>query len=156
MSELLTRPYCKEDIPSLIAIENQVQFSPWTESMFEHPLALDRYSGRVLCQQDEIIGFYLVEQVLDQATLHNIAIAPARQGKGYGRFLLNDAVIMVKTQKAAEMLLEVRESNSSARSLYLAQGFQQVGERKGYYAAPWGRENGLVMSIKFNKNNELA
>ena len=34
------------------------------------------------------------------------------------------------------LYLEVRESNSAARALYAALGFQQVGRRRGYYQHP--------------------
>lgn len=144
-SSLLIRPYDVADIPQLVAIENQVQFSPWTATMFEQQLSIERYSGRVLCQSGQVVGFYLIEQVVDEITLHNIAVAPEWQGKGYGKRLIENVAVLATQLQASQIFLEVRESNTPARSLYELAGYHQVGERQGYYAAPWGREAAIVM-----------
>ena len=46
--------------------------------------------------------------------------------------------LLVRTQNtnSESVFLEVRESNSAARSLYEKLGFQQTGRRKSYYANP--------------------
>jgi len=45
------------------------------------------------------------------------------------------------------MFLEVRPSNPRAIALYHAEGFVQVGRRKGYYQAESGREDALVLKL---------
>lgn len=144
------RPYQLADIPALVGIEERVQFTPWGESLFREPLSIERYAGRVLCKQDSVIGFYLIEQVCDEVTLHNIAISPSEQGLGYGRQLLQDVELLARQQQASVIFLEVRESNTAARSLYEAENFRPVGQRKDYYAAPWGRESAIVMAKELN------
>jgi ribosomal-protein-alanine N-acetyltransferase len=39
----------------------------------------------------------------------------------------------------------VRASNREARALYASHGFVEVGRRRGYYPAPAGREDALVL-----------
>ena len=46
-----------------------------------------------------------------------------------------------------EAFLEVRPSNTAAIRLYLAHGFEQVGMRRGYYQAPDGREDAVVLRL---------
>ena len=84
--------------------------------------------------------------VLDEATLCNIAIAPAHQGKGMGKLLLNELMSQLKEKGVLTLWLEVRESNP-ARWLYEKQGFNEVDIRKNYYPKPdGGRENAVVMA----------
>lgn len=113
--------------------------------MFEQPLGYARYSGWCGEVAGEIKGFYLVEQVVDEITLHNIAVASDAQGKGYGKAMMLHLIEQAQQQSAYQIFLEVRQTNLVAQQLYGSMGFVQVGERKDYYAAPWGRENGLVM-----------
>ena len=54
-------------------------------------------------------------------------------------------LIAAKKLGAEQAFLEVRESNSSAKGLYVAFGFEQMGLRKGYY--PDG-EDAIVMTKK--------
>lgn len=150
MSECTIRPYLEEDIPAFLAIEQQVQYSPWSENLFRQPLEIARYQGRALCLGSEVIGYYLIEQVVDEATLHNIAIQPEYQGQGYGRLLLNDALQLCRSHGVVVIFLEVRLSNVGARHLYEQSGFRQVGLRKEYYATADGREAALVMRKALN------
>ena len=45
----------------------------------------------------------------------------------------------------AEAFLEVRPSNLAAIRLYQKLGFEQIGIRRGYYQAPDGREDAIVL-----------
>ena len=50
-----------------------------------------------------------------------------------------------RDRQASLLWLEVRPSNERACALYIREGFVEVGRRKGYYPAPDGREDALVM-----------
>jgi len=52
------------------------------------------------------------------------------------------------------VFLEVRPSNPGAIALYLSEGFVQVGLRKGYYQAPGGREDALVLKLDLLPDRE--
>jgi ribosomal-protein-alanine N-acetyltransferase len=41
----------------------------------------------------------------------------------------------------------VRPSNQRARALYRSAGFHEIGRRRGYYPAPDGREDAIVMKV---------
>ena len=47
------------------------------------------------------------------------------------------------------MTLEVRVSNTAARSLYAKKGFSDVGIRPGYYEKP--REDAVIMTLYSKK-----
>jgi ribosomal-protein-alanine N-acetyltransferase len=47
------------------------------------------------------------------------------------------------------VLLEVRESNRSAQSLYASHGFRPVGQRAAYYRNP--KEDALVLRLALDR-----
>ena len=147
MTDFLIRPYVEADIANMVAIEQSVQFSPWSATFFLEPLSLPRYWGCVLVCDGNITGFYVAEHVVDEVTLHNIAVAPEYQGKGYGRLLLDHAIQQAKERLSYQTFLEVRESNLPAKALYESMGFACAGVRKAYYSTANGRENALVMVL---------
>jgi ribosomal-protein-alanine acetyltransferase len=81
-----------------------------------------------------VLGFAEVRQVLDEAEVLALAIAPAWQGQGLGRLLLQQVLAQLRAQGCLRCLLEVRRSNLRAQRLYLQAGFVQDGLRKAYYA----------------------
>lgn len=83
-----------------------------------------------------VAGFLVARNVAHEWELENILVAPAMRRKGLGKQLV-DALLAHATETDSEcVFLEVRESNSSARSLYEGMGFQQTGRRKSYYVNP--------------------
>ena len=76
----------------------------------------------------------------------NICVAPAYQSRGYGRVILQRLIDEATRFKADSMFLEVRPSNPKAISLYHSMGFNEIGNRKGYYPAKQGREDAIVMA----------
>ena len=93
-------------------------------------------------------GFIVYSQVLDEASIHNIAVRAQRHGEGLGRMLVDGSLLRMKSAGATRCLLEVRRSNSAAQGLYESAGFELDGERKDYYPGGGGRENALLMSRK--------
>ena len=85
-------------------------------------------------------------QVLDEASIHRIAIHPEQRGMGMGKALLQSAMEQMRRAGARRCLLEVRQSNTVALRMYEANGFGHDGVRKNYYPSPDGREDALLMS----------
>ena len=50
-----------------------------------------------------------------------------------------------------EAFLEVRPSNLAAIRLYQRLGFEQIGIRRGYYQAPDGREDAIVLKLELRQ-----
>ena len=91
MTDLLKlTPITTDDIAQLMPIENACHSHPWTEKTFSSCIG-GRYFGEKLTtlrQQRKIIGFYVGEFVVDEATLMDICVDPTEQGKGFGKKLL--------------------------------------------------------------------
>jgi len=60
-------------------------------------------------------------------------VAPIHQGRGLGRRMLRRVLALARQREADTAFLEVRASNKGAIRLYQAEGFDEIGLRKGYY-----------------------
>ncbi|MFQ9696265.1 MAG: GNAT family N-acetyltransferase, partial [Zhenhengia sp.] len=64
---------------------------------------------------------------------------------GIGKAIIEALVDYSKSRKLEVLLLEVRESNEPAKSLYSLNGFKEIGKRKNYYTKP--TEDALLMAL---------
>jgi ribosomal-protein-alanine N-acetyltransferase len=81
-------------------------------------------------------GYVVALDAADEGEILNLAVAPGSRRTGLGRALVEAILGVLKDRAVGQVYLEVRESNAPARSLYAAQGFREVGRRKGYYRRP--------------------
>jgi ribosomal-protein-alanine N-acetyltransferase len=143
------RPARPADAGGLAAIDADVSFNPWTEQQFAlicSATAGYRETALVVEEDNCLHGFVVFSQVLDEGSIHNIAVHPAQHRRGLGRLLLEAAVAELIHADAMRCLLEVRRSNKAARRLYEGNGFALDGVRKNYYPTQGGREDALLMS----------
>lgn len=140
------REWCQADVLRVAEIECGAAVVPWPVNQFQSCIEGKQHRGFILEQRQQIVGFAIFALVLDEASLLNIAIDPASQGRGWGRRLLEHCLQTVTTLGARECFLEVRVSNTKAQRLYSSMGFEVIGGRKDYYPAKQGREDALVMS----------
>jgi ribosomal protein S18 acetylase RimI-like enzyme len=68
------------------------------------------------------------------------------RGRGLGRALLTEVLAVARGRGVESVFLEVRESNAAALGLYRGFGFQEVGQRRGYYDHP--REDARILMAK--------
>ena len=143
------RPAQPGDEAVLANIDAMVNPSAWSEAQFQGACDSEKTtpeSALVVARDNEVCGFIIYSRVLDEATIHNLAVHPQRQGQGLGRLLVDRAMQAMLQQGVRRCLLEVRASNEAARGLYGATGFRLDGERKNYYPTVTGREHALLMS----------
>ena len=134
----------KSDIQSLYEIECRAHAYPWSHHLLSSNFG-QRYVNGAIRHQQQVIGFYIADMLLDESTLMNICVDPAWQGHGYGKLLLNHYLTQTTTQGCTQWWLEVRLSNTTAQNLYLQLGYQQAGVRKNYYKSGDHHEDALVM-----------
>ena len=136
-------------LPEVLAIEKTAYSHPWSIENFSDSLRTG-YGMQQLRGGPEpdasLIGYFVAMQGVDEMHLLNITVAPAYQGQGWGRVLL-DALALWSCGVGAQCLwLEVRASNTHARDVYLHTGFQVVGMRARYYPVDaLQREDAIVM-----------
>lgn len=131
------------DLNAVSEIENIVQSHPWTKQQFQESIL--SYQSTVLEAQGQVVGFCILQPVLDEANLLLMAIHPSQQGKGLGFKLLDQSIQLLKN-KPVQIFLEVRESNTAAIALYEKSDFHQIDLRKNYYPNKNGtREHAIIM-----------
>ena len=134
------------DIPAVVEIEAQVQYAPWSSKLFSD--GLERHVCLVAEQGNEIVGFAIIQFILDEAHLLNIAVDPAQQKRGLGKLLLDEVLARSLDKQASTVFLEVRSGNARAIQLYQMAGFNEIGLRKNYYpAANGGKEHAVMMAL---------
>jgi len=136
------------DLPSVVAVEAAAYEFPWTRGNFIDALAAGYLARLLRSAAGDLLGYFIAMKGVDEMHLLNLTVAPAEQGKGHARRMLDELVALCRMQSADRLWLEVRESNARARALYLRCGFRHVGVRRGYYPALHGkREDAAVMSL---------
>ncbi len=130
----------------MAALDAQFALNPWTTTNLARYCEHDRFHALVSRQDGELRGFLLYSRLVDEASLDNVVVGREHQGLGLGSRLLLAALSRMAAEGLSRCVLEVRESNLSAKMLYQKNGFTVDGVRQGYYVTEKGRENALLMS----------
>lgn len=138
------RPLTPDSLDAMLQLEQAAHPVPWSRQLLADCFGERYFSGSLWLGQ-ELLGFYIADQILDESTLMNICVTPPWQGKGLGRQLLARYVESATARHIAQLWLEVRASNHSAQRLYLSSGFVELGRRKAYYSSAQGREDAVIM-----------
>jgi [ribosomal protein S18]-alanine N-acetyltransferase len=135
-------------VDAVLAVENRAYAFPWTRANFADALG-SGYQAQRLMAGDELLGYFIAMQGVDEVHLLNITVAPEHQGQGWARVMLDALATWARGQATGWVWLEVRVSNARAIQVYLNQGFRRVGLRKAYYPNGYApREDAIVMSLK--------
>ena len=166
-----------DDIDAVVEIENESFSVPWKKVDFERFLTAPNAIFYVVRCTDDIqccdengnfsvvpkgtvagyAGMYFVAPNIseDGQTIYegmgdivNVAVRKSLRRRGIAQDLLNTLIDDAKKLILSTLMLEVRESNVSARSLYEKMGFNEVGVRKNYYSNP--RENAILMNLSID------
>jgi ribosomal-protein-alanine N-acetyltransferase len=130
-----------EDIPQIALIE-EVSFSnPWPEQAFKDEIRKNVFSYPVVARlvsssSDFVAGYCIKWVVFNELQVQNVAVHPQHRGRGLGGVLVEEALEYGRAARCRTAFLEVRESNTNARRLYVSMGFREVGKRKNYYSRP--------------------
>ncbi|MEN9373784.1 MAG: hypothetical protein RIR79_1336 [Pseudomonadota bacterium] len=132
-------------LEAVLAVEQQAHPHPWERRHFDDVLQVGN-QAQVLCVGDAVLGYFIAMPILDEVHLLNITVAPAYQGQGWARVMLDGLNLWARNHHAQTLWLEVRTGNTRALRIYAAHGFMEVGRRKNYYPAAQGqREDAIVM-----------
>jgi ribosomal-protein-alanine N-acetyltransferase len=146
MPEVLIRPMMELDLPEVAAIEQKSYAFPWSENIFRDCLRVG-YTCRALDLAGQIIGYGVMSLGAGEAHILNLCIREEFRIVGFGRRLLEHMLERAAASGISEAFLEVRPSNLAAIRLYQRLGFEQIGIRRGYYQAPDGREDAIVLKL---------
>lgn len=136
-------------LSQVVEIEEKSFTHPWSRESFSEELRKPNSFKFVALMDEKVVGFAILDTVLDEGNLLDIAVDENYRRNGIGRLLMNKLFEVASEKKLSFITLEVRESSLPAISLYEAFGFERVGVRKNYYSKP--NENALLMTKYFKK-----
>jgi len=144
--EMAFRPMRLADIDALIKIERASYPYPWTLGNFRDCLD-SGYSCWVGEIDGALAGYWILMMAAGEGHILNCCVAPAWQGRGFGRALVENLINTARHHVTEALYLEVRPTNTRAVTLYQHLGFDGIALRRNYYPADQGREDALVMRM---------
>lgn len=141
----MIRKMQKSDVHTVAQIERKVQSHPWSIKQFEE--SVESYVSTVIEQHGKVVGFCILQPVVDEANLLLMAIDPSLHGQGLGFKLLEGSIERLQNDPV-QIFLEVRESNLAAIALYEKSGFHQIDLRRNYYPKTDGGKEHAVIMVK--------
>jgi len=127
------RPMTVADLDAVMAVEQASHSRPWTRGNFADSLASGYVADALFDARESLIGYCIAAPGVDEMHLLNLSVAPAFRERGHARYMLDALVDRCRTDRLAQLWLEVRVSNASARQLYRRYGLREVGLRPAYY-----------------------
>ena len=146
---MIVEKMTESHLNEVVKIEEKSFTNPWSRESFYEELLKPLSFKFVALENGKVVGFAVLDTVLDEGNLLDIAVDESNRRNGVGRILMNALFEVAKEKSLSFITLEVRESSSPAIALYEAFGFERVGMRKNYYSKP--NENALLMTKYFEK-----
>ena len=102
-------------------------------------------------QGRRIVAYVAFQAVADELHILNLAVEQDLRRQGLARRLLR-LVSELGVRRGAEVVwLEVRRGNHAGIGLYLAEGFEESGLRRGYYANP--EEDAVILRKRLSRGS---
>ena len=145
--EVHIRPMMEIDLPDVAAIEQTSYAFPWSENIFRDCLRVG-YTCRALDLAGQVIGYGVMSLGAGEAHILNVCVRDEFRSVGF-RPPAARTPDGTRRRRAASMRPSSRSgpSNLAAIRLYQRLGFEQIGIRRGYYQAPDGREDAIVLKL---------
>jgi ribosomal-protein-alanine N-acetyltransferase len=121
------RPYRSEDRDAVLEVERES--FPWlwwnSQAEWDGYVSTRGVEIRVACRGDQVVGYagfvvYNREGHLDRLAVHN-----REQGRGFGAFLLTEALTRLQERGAHRVALTTQETNLRSQRLYEQNGFRR-------------------------------
>lgn len=116
---------------------------PWSQESVASELKNPLSCWLVALEGESVTGYVGSQTVLDETDMMNVAVHPDHRRKGIAQALIEELVEKLRSGKSRCLTLEVRASNTPAKTLYEKLGFTHIGTRRNYYRNP--REDALIL-----------
>jgi ribosomal-protein-alanine N-acetyltransferase len=127
------------DIPAIQALEKQAETAAhWSDDIYRSLFVRGSVQRIVLVAEHNgsVPAFIVARVVGDEWEIENVAVDAQQRRRGIASALIHDLVERAHSENARWILLEVRQSNASARGFYRTAGFLECGRRGKYYQDP--------------------
>lgn len=136
MDKFIITPYRETLLEDVFTIERESFSTPWTADSLRQAGEMENSIFLTVTERETAVGFGCILLVADEGELVDIAVAPAYRKLGLGQMLMTALLTEAANRGTTQVFLEVRQSNTPARTLYEKNGFTAIGLRKKYYKEP--------------------
>jgi ribosomal-protein-alanine N-acetyltransferase len=152
------------DLPAILAIERQsASAAHWTQDEYDklvktgvvivaEQVAEQAAEPAAALPAVKLCGFVCAQAVGADWELENIVVAAGFLRQGIADQLMRRLIGQAQALAASRILLEVRESNLAARSLYEKHGFRESGRRPKYYDNPL--EDAILYALRCESSKQ--
>lgn len=133
MCQVHIRWMIRRDMPEVLEIEHHSSATPWDEDRFIKHLRVRNCIGQVAVFDEQVVAFMVYDLHKTRFHIKNLAVHADFRWRKVGRQLIQKLVDKLSPQRRTHMVVNVRESNTSAL-LFLRQcGFKSSAIVKGQY-----------------------
>jgi ribosomal-protein-alanine N-acetyltransferase len=126
-------------------------FKGWKETEFRASLQNPSTFGMKIREGHTLAGYVMWREIMDEAEILTLVIAPPHKRKGKGGSLLETLFTILKNKGIHTLFIEVAEDNQDAASFYIKHGFVFLSKRPCYYPR---EDNAYVGALNFIKKLE--
>jgi [ribosomal protein S18]-alanine N-acetyltransferase len=126
-------------------LDRECNIPSWSLSSFQHELNASHSVVLGALLNEQLIGFAVLHNLYDWAHLMNLGVATEYRKRGIATELIKIMINYCRNWQLSHILLEVRESNTSAQNLYRNFNFVSIGTKPRYYSN--NGEDGIVMKF---------
>lgn len=138
-----------DDIDEILSIENASFPTPWSRDAFirelQIPISRSLVAKMHKKQSNEIAGYVIYWVIAGEVQIHKIAVRKDVRNSEIGTKLIAEILRRSRKEEALLCMLEVGQSNESAKKLYEKFGFVVTEVRKKYYQE--SGEDALIMCL---------
>ena len=124
----------KEDLPTVLRIEEESFEFPWTKSDFLSCTHQPHCIAVVAEVQNQVVGYMIYEMAPHFFRVLTLAVDPAWRRKGIGRSLVERLINKLSPHRRHQILLEVRETNLVAQLFFRSLGFRACRILRNFYS----------------------
>lgn len=148
----MIEPATPDVLDEVLAIEQACFSSPWTRKMLAAELSGNQFANFLIAKCPDplsgsfaVVGYFCFWVVFEEVRLMNLAVLGPFRRQGVATKLVCTALQTGLERGASRAMLEVRESNLEAQTLYRRLGFRQTAKRSRYYNHP--EEDAVLMEM---------
>lgn len=124
----------------------------WTVNALRETCRQNTTKTIFLRNENTLIGFAILQFVLDEVELLSFGVAVKYRGKSLGKTLFKHIIETCFKFKATSLFLEVDEKNLASIAIYKSFGLNKIGCRKNYYRSKGGLPgNAMLMRLNMSE-----
>ena len=114
-------------------IENEIFTTAWPNETIKQKINNKEFQYWVYKKNDKLVAYLGVQFINDFIEILGIGVIEEYRMNGIAGELMNELLDFFNKSSYLKIILEVRESNDTAKNLYTKLGFNKISKRKNYY-----------------------